>query len=191
MDHRCLYGHRVPSSFAFAIQNRMCPMCGANTVTVAGYQVARKLTQEAGLDAHAAFQVIKVIEGEWNFQPINAHAAGAEPASPPAATLPDPPAPMAALTIPSSAILSPAIPSPAAPAPVEEVMIMEPLDADEPPRAARPAPVANLSDRGIAAVAVPISPVSTTPVNITPRVKPVPITQKVNFESAEEDFFKS
>ena len=68
---------------------------------------------------------------------------------------------------------------------------MEPLDADEPPRVARPAPVTTLLDRGIAAVAIPLSPVSTTPVSITPRVKPVPITQKISSESVEEDFFKS
>ena len=64
MDHRCLYGHRVPATFAYAIQNRLCPMCGASTVTVTGYQVARKLTQEAGMDAHAAFQAVKVIEAD-------------------------------------------------------------------------------------------------------------------------------
>lgn len=171
MDHRCLYGHRVPSTFAYAIQQRLCPMCGASTVTITGYQVARKLTQEAGLNAHAAFQAVKIIEAEWNFQPL---AAEATPA-PAAAPAPDPAAP---------SLPSPSLPSPSLPAPVEEV-VMEPLEAEE-PRTPRPAPVAHL---GIAAVAV--TPVSSTPVSITPRVKPTTIAKPAETDGLEDEFFKS
>ncbi len=78
MDHRCLYGHRVPSAFTFAIQSRNCPTCGAPTVTLTGYQAARKLTSEAGLDAVAAFTVVRVIEGEWVLTPVQAEPS-AEP----------------------------------------------------------------------------------------------------------------
>ena len=180
MDHRCLYGHRVPATFAYAIQNRLCPMCGASTVTVTGYQVARKLTQEAGMDAHAAFQAVKVIEADWIFQPVTANVEAAPAAvSLPAAT-------PAAAAIPAAASL-PAASIPAAaslPAPVEEV-VMEPLDAEE-PRAARPAPVANLS---VAAVA--LTPVSSTPVSITPRVKPTTIVKPEPDTGLEDDFFKN
>ncbi|MFN7142764.1 MAG: hypothetical protein ACK4YP_03240 [Myxococcota bacterium] len=85
MDHRCLYGHRVPAAFTFAIQSRSCPTCGAATVTVNGYQAARKLTTEAGLDAVAAFGAIRVLESEWVLTPAAAAAATAPTATPGAA----------------------------------------------------------------------------------------------------------
>ena len=80
MDHRCLYGHRVPVGFTFSIQSRTCPTCGAPTVTVNGYTAARKLATEAGLDAVAAFHALRVIEAEWVLSPAVAAAASA-PAS--------------------------------------------------------------------------------------------------------------
>lgn len=70
MDHRCLYGHRVPITFTFAIQNRVCPTCGANTVTLNGYQAARRLTQEAQIDAVIAFNAVRILESEWVLTPI-------------------------------------------------------------------------------------------------------------------------
>ncbi|MDP2307703.1 MAG: hypothetical protein Q8P18_16890 [Pseudomonadota bacterium] len=70
MDHRCLYGHRVPAAFTFAIQSRSCPTCGAPTVTITGYQAARKLTTEVGLEAVAAFSAIRVLESEWVLTPV-------------------------------------------------------------------------------------------------------------------------
>src|SRR5687768_359447 len=77
MDHRCLYGHRVPVAFTYAIQSRSCPTCGAPTVTVTGYQAARKLTTEVGLEAVAAFSAIRVLESEWVLTPITVDAATA------------------------------------------------------------------------------------------------------------------
>jgi hypothetical protein len=77
MDHRCLYGHRVPAAFTFAIQNRACPTCGSPTVTLTGYQAARTLAADAGLDAMAAFQAIRVLEGQWTLSPREAPAAPA------------------------------------------------------------------------------------------------------------------
>lgn len=65
MDHRCLYGHRVSASFTFAIQNRTCPVCGAPTVTLNGYQVARRLASEGGLESVQAFGAVRLIESEW------------------------------------------------------------------------------------------------------------------------------
>jgi hypothetical protein len=93
MDHRCLYGHRVPAAFTYAIQSRSCPTCGAPTVTITGYQAARKLTTEVGLEAVAAFSAIRVLESEWVLTPVateaNTSAAAASsapdaPAAPPA-----------------------------------------------------------------------------------------------------------
>ncbi|MES2640585.1 MAG: hypothetical protein V4850_13915 [Myxococcota bacterium] len=91
MDHRCLYGHRVPAAFTYAIQSRSCPTCGAPTVTITGYQAARKLTTEVGLEAVAAFSAIRVLESEWVLTPVVTEAAAAAapsapdaPAAPPA-----------------------------------------------------------------------------------------------------------
>ena len=64
MDHRCLYGHRVPETFVYAIQSRSCPTCGAPTVTVNGYQAARKLAAEGGIEAVAAFNAMRLLETE-------------------------------------------------------------------------------------------------------------------------------
>ena len=77
MDHRCLYGHRVPAAFTFAIQNRTCPTCGAPTVTITGYQAARKLTTEVGLEAVTAFSAIRVLEAEWALTPVSSEPVAA------------------------------------------------------------------------------------------------------------------
>jgi hypothetical protein len=83
MDHRCLYGHRVLSSFTFAIQNRSCPTCGAATVSVHGYAAARKLSLEGGLDALAAFNAMRLLETDWKLVPAeNAPAEAPAPARP-------------------------------------------------------------------------------------------------------------
>lgn len=65
MDHRCLYGHRIPEQFSFAIQQRLCPTCGAPCVTLDGYRLARRLTQEVPLEALAAFNVVRILEGSF------------------------------------------------------------------------------------------------------------------------------
>ncbi len=99
MDHRCLYGHRVPISFTFAIQNRVCPTCGANTVTLNGYQAARRLTQDAQIDAVVAFNAVRILESEWVLTPISGAAEDDEVAvvdetpEPPPAAQPPPPEP--------------------------------------------------------------------------------------------------
>lgn len=188
MDHRCLYGHRVPATFAFAIQNRLCPMCGAATVTVAGYQVARKLTTEANLDAVQAFNVIKVIESEWILQPVGAETRSSTAnhdgeETGPASVKVEPPK---AESRPRARAEADVKADPPAPA-MEEVevveeAVMEPVDE-----------VISLPEskvKGPAAVAVvPIAPPS--PVNITSRTsKPVSIPTKPGFDSAEEEFFK-
>lgn len=195
MDHRCLYGHRVPATFAFAIQNRLCPMCGAATVTVTGYQVARKLTTDANLDAVQAFNVIKVIESEWVLQ-----AAGTE-APRPAASAPDqeetgpatvkiePPKaePRPRLRLDSEAKTDSKPEAP--PMDVVEVAEDEVVEAvDE--VISLPEPKMKVASAAAmpAAAVVPIAP--SAPVNITARTsKPVSIPNK-GFESAEEEFFK-
>ncbi len=65
MDHRCLYGHRIPEQFGFAIQQRLCPTCGAPCVTLDGYRLARRLTQEVPLEALAAFNVVRILESAY------------------------------------------------------------------------------------------------------------------------------
>lgn len=69
MDHRCLYGHRVSESFAFAIEQRQCPVCGAPTVSVLGYQLARRLAAEVKLEALQAFNAIRLIEDDYVLAP--------------------------------------------------------------------------------------------------------------------------
>lgn len=64
MDHRCLYGHRVPDSYKYSVQQRLCPTCGAPTITVDGYRLARRLSQEVPLDAITAFNTMYLIEEE-------------------------------------------------------------------------------------------------------------------------------
>lgn len=65
MDHRCLYGHRIPEQFSFAINQRVCPTCGAPCVTLDGYRLARRLTQEVPLEALAAFTVVRLLETHY------------------------------------------------------------------------------------------------------------------------------
>lgn len=116
MDHRCLYGHRVPAAFTFAIQSRSCPTCGAPTVTVNGYTAARKLATEAGLDAVAAFHALRVIEADWVLSPAVPAAA----------------APAAGTALAAEPAIEPA------PQTEEEVVVVE----DEPPAPPpRPSPV--------------------------------------------------
>ena len=89
MDHRCLYGHRVPAAFTFAIQSRSCPTCGSNTVSINGYQVARRLATDAGLDAMAAFNAVRVIEKDWTFVSVNTAPEAAVAPSPAALSAPE------------------------------------------------------------------------------------------------------
>ena len=170
MDHRCLYGHRVPATFAFAIQNRLCPMCGAATVTVAGYQVARKLTTDANLDAVQAFNVIKVIESEWTLQP---NGTDARPPAP--VPVPEEAAPVAAVQQPAVAM--------------DEVVVEEPVDIDE--VIALPE-AKSIKPASITMPAPSLVALNPSPVNITARTsKPAAPPARTAFDSAEEDFFKS
>lgn len=125
MDHRCLYGHRVPAAFTFAIQSRTCPTCGAPTLTINGYQVARKITLEAQLDAVAAFQIVRIIEADWVITPPPAPAGEstgtAPPATPPATGASVPPAAAAPEPSTASAIE-------ASPVDEEEVVVDEDVD---------------------------------------------------------------
>ncbi len=68
MDHRCLYGHRVQTELAYAIERRTCPTCGAPTVTVQGYRLARKLTKEVPLGALEAFHTVRVVELNYTIE---------------------------------------------------------------------------------------------------------------------------
>lgn len=70
-DHRCLYGHRVQARFAFAIQSRQCPMCGAPTISIQGYQAARRLADELHQDALVAFNTLRLLEQSWRLVPID------------------------------------------------------------------------------------------------------------------------
>ena len=69
MDHRCLYGHRVSSRLEFAIHQRLCPTCGAPSVTVEGYKLARKLADEASLEPVQAFNVVRLVENNFVLAP--------------------------------------------------------------------------------------------------------------------------
>jgi hypothetical protein len=92
MDHRCLYGHRVPASFTHAISGRACPTCGAATLTVVGYVAARKLAKEGGMEALAAFNAVRLLESEWALVPVDAPAeADAATSVPTAVVLADSP----------------------------------------------------------------------------------------------------
>lgn len=82
MDHRCLYGHRVSSELAYAVSNRQCPVCGAPTVSVVGYQMARRLAAETQMDAMVAFQALQLIEADFVLTP-HAPATDAGTAAPP------------------------------------------------------------------------------------------------------------
>ena len=163
MDHRCLYGHRVPAAFTFAIQSRSCPTCGAPTVTVNGYQVARKLAAEAGLDAVAAFNALRVIESEWALTPL-----ATVPAAVPVTTGPAL-APEAAPVTEEEVVVVEDVPEPAAPEPPA-------ITAPEPPRITpRPRAEKRPEPR--------VEPV--------PVVEPPPAAARASgFGAEEEDFFK-
>lgn len=72
MDYRCLYGHRVPADFSFAIENDTCPRCGAQLVSVDGYQLARTLAAGVPLDAVQAFATVRFLEQNFNLTPKDA-----------------------------------------------------------------------------------------------------------------------
>lgn len=76
MDHRCLYGHRVPGDFRFAIERNACPVCGAELVSLDGYKLARALVKEAQLDAVTAFKTAKVLEQRFEIRPREPGAGG-------------------------------------------------------------------------------------------------------------------
>jgi len=65
MDYRCLYGHRTPASYSFAIEQGICPMCGAPIVSVVGYQIARKLASTVPLDPVVAFNTMRELEKDY------------------------------------------------------------------------------------------------------------------------------
>lgn len=204
MDNRCLYGHRVPAAFTFAIQSRNCPTCGAPTVTITGYQAARKLTTEVGLEAVAAFSAIRVLESEWILTPVAADglAMAAGGAALGADSLATPPSEDEEVVVEDA---------------TEQVVSVEPTAgaklaasrkpieyAASPPREARPDGVASLriepvrtTTRAVArpeprslssaAVATPVA----EPVKDTPRQRgSAEIPTAAGFDHTEEDFFK-
>ncbi len=190
MDHRCLYGHRVPAAFTFAIQSRSCPTCGAPTVTVNGYQAARKLATEAGLDGVAAFHALRVIEADWVLSPAATAAPVVAPTPGPALGTPELASPGVAAapsvpeeeevviedvaepaTAPSAAVVPPPVLAAAAEAPPEPR-----ITARVKPDKERPRPEPR------------VEPVVTTPApsagpSVTPSTGPA-------FGKEEEDFFK-
>lgn len=82
MDHRCLYGHRVPGDYRFAIERNACPVCGAELVSLDGYKLARALVTEAQLDAVTAFRTAKVLEKRFVITPREGEPAPAAAAAP-------------------------------------------------------------------------------------------------------------
>ena len=76
MDDRCLYGHRVSKDFAWVIQQRVCPVCGAPTVSVAGYQLARRLAGGLSIEAVHAFKTVRMLEEEYVLVPREQAAEG-------------------------------------------------------------------------------------------------------------------
>lgn len=183
MDHRCLYGHRVPAAFTFAIQSRSCPTCGAPTVTVTGYEAARKLTTEVGLEAVAAFSAIRVLEADYVLTPVTAEPAAApSPGSSPGAALaaaavaPEPATEEDVVVVDDVVEAAPVAPKAVEAAPAPSVK------ADEPPVRPAPRPVSRPEPR---VTAPAIEPVRSSP---SPRVD---VPTAGGFENAEEDFFKS
>lgn len=81
-DHRCLYGHRVPARLAFAIQSRQCPVCGAPSISISGYQAARRLAEELQIDALVAFNSVRLLEQSYRLVPIEAPVAAVPPGAP-------------------------------------------------------------------------------------------------------------
>ncbi|MCP4806988.1 MAG: hypothetical protein GY913_18025 [Proteobacteria bacterium] len=69
MDHRCLYGHRTPASFGFAIESGSCPVCGAPLVSVVGYQTARDLAADVPMDPVLAFNTVQYLEQHYDMSP--------------------------------------------------------------------------------------------------------------------------
>jgi len=179
MDHRCLYGHRVPTAFTFAIQNRSCPTCGAPTVTVNGYQAARKLATEAGLDAVAAFHALRVIEADWVLAPASQSASAATPT------------PGAALAAPEAAARAETPPvESAAPSPEEDVVVVE--DAAEGstgPALAPPPPPARAVVPSEPRISARVKPDKRAEPAAEPPPRPA-VTASPAFGAEEEDFFK-
>ncbi|MFZ5478354.1 MAG: hypothetical protein ACOZNI_16420 [Myxococcota bacterium] len=186
MDHRCLYGHRVPASFGFAIQNRTCPICGAPTVTVNGYQAARKVAAEAGIEAVAAFNAVRVIETDWLILAPGA-ALAAEPAQqqPTLAALAPPADDAAVEASPAGA------PSVGAPAPhVDEEVVVD--DETDVPSAGASVAIPTTSAAPEPRLKPPVrSAKKDEPRKEIPSAAPGRDAEKPpGFDSAEEDFFK-
>lgn len=72
MEHRCLYGHKVTRDQLYAIDRRLCPVCGAATVTLEGYQLARRLCLEVPLQAVDAFNTVLFLEKHFAVVPRGA-----------------------------------------------------------------------------------------------------------------------
>ena len=92
MDHRCLYGHRVSADFEFAVRNRVCPTCGATTITLNGYQLARELSEDVALDGVDAFKVALHLERNYTLTPTSEggeEAAEGDDAEPEPSPAPD------------------------------------------------------------------------------------------------------
>ncbi len=181
MDNRCLYGHRVPAAFTFAIQSRSCPTCGAPTVTVTGYEAARKLTTEVGLEAVAAFNAIRVLESDWVLTPVTVEPAAAPApgaALAEATQLSEPATEEEVVVVDDVVEAAPVAPKAAAAAPASEAAVK----SDEPPARPAPRPVSRVEPR---VTAPTIEPVRTGP---SPRLD---VPSAGGFENAEEDFFKS
>lgn len=68
-DHRCLYGHRVPADFSFAIENDACPKCGAPLISISGYELARGLATSVPLEAVQAFATVRFLEKNYVLSP--------------------------------------------------------------------------------------------------------------------------
>ena len=117
MDHRCLYGHRVLSSFTFAIQNRTCPTCGAETLTIHGYRAARRLANEGGMDPMAAFAAIRILETEWTLVPTP-QTADAQPTGGTALAADEEPAPTVVSAVDEVEVIDPQTPAKGAVKPV-------------------------------------------------------------------------
>lgn len=73
-DHRCLYGHRVPVRYTYAIAQRQCPMCGGPTLTLPAYEAARRIASTLQVDAMVAFQALRLVEDRWRLVPVEAPA---------------------------------------------------------------------------------------------------------------------
>lgn len=182
MDHRCLYGHRVPATFSYAIQSQSCPTCGAPTVTLSGYRAARKLTTEVGLEAVAAFNAVRVLESEWALTPLvpgDADSRLDEVDAPEPGAIPPGGARLAAGPAREKAAAADDVPEPTVTA--ASVQISGAAEAQPNRRLA--------SGRGGGRA----EPRIVVPTDADPILGglPAPVAQSARFDVVEEDFFKS